>query len=104
MKYVYIPTEIKVRDFRSRLLIALKCADYGMTVIFGINNYIKKIIPNSPPGIYLDKSVSINKLSFLTTLKKKKIRFFVLMKSQLHSLIILKFIRTKDLITKILRY
>ena len=44
MKYVYIPTEIKVRDFRSRLLIALKCADYGMTVIFGINNYIKKII------------------------------------------------------------
>ena len=78
MKYVYIPTEIKIRDFRSRLLIALKCADYGMTVIFGINNYIKKIIPNSPPGIYLDKSVSINKLSFLKTLKKKKNKIFCL--------------------------
>lgn len=72
MRYIYIPSEIKVRDFRSRLLIALKCADKGMTSIFGINTNIKKIILNSPPGIYLDKSISINKIKFLKSLKKKK--------------------------------
>ena len=78
MRYIYIPSEIKVRDFRSRLLIALKCADKGMTSIFGINTNIKKIILNSPPGIYLDKSISINKIKFLKSLKKKKNKIFCL--------------------------
>ena len=78
MKFVYIPTEIKIRDFRSRLLIALRCVDRGMVAIFGVNSSIRKIILNSPPGIYLDKSVSINKLKFLKSLKSNENKIFCL--------------------------
>lgn len=78
MKFVYIPTEIKIRDFRSRLLIALRCVDKGMVAIFGVNSSIRKIILNSPPGIYLDKSVSINKLKFLKSLKSNENKIFCL--------------------------
>ena len=78
MRYVYIPTEIKVRDFKSRLLVALKCVDKGMTAIFGSNTNIRKLIFNLPPGVYLDKSVSINKIKFLKHLKKKKNKIFCL--------------------------
>ena len=88
MKFVYIPTEIKIRDFRSRLLIALRCVDRGMVAIFGVNSSIRKIILNSPPGIYLDKSVSINKLKFLKLINRSLYLFQEnLKKYQTHKLI-----------------
>jgi surface carbohydrate biosynthesis protein len=70
-KWVVIPCEIKVRDFQSRILVAIQLLQKGYGVIIGSHVQINKYIDLLPGGIYFDKSISINKYNHFKMLKKK---------------------------------
>ena len=59
-----IPIEILVREFESRLLIALQAINNGFSVIFGEQENIRANMQNLPDGIYFDKSVAKNKYEY----------------------------------------
>lgn len=73
-KVVILPIEVKVREFQSRLLLALLLAQNNYKVIFGSQRSIRKYIKYIAPGIYFDKSLAINKLSFYQELVKRKFK------------------------------
>lgn len=64
-KWIIIPSEVKVRDFESRLLLASYLAINNYNIIFGSQHSIQKHILNLPRGLYFDKSISLNKINWL---------------------------------------
>jgi len=68
-KFVVLPIEVKVRDFQSRLFLALELCRSGFEVIIGSQSTIQNHVKNLPKGIYFDKSLSKNKLNFFKELK-----------------------------------
>ena len=58
-----------MRDFHSRILLALYLKDYN--VIIGSQDQIVSLIDYLPPSIYFDKSLAINKLQFYKKLVKR---------------------------------
>lgn len=69
--WLIIPVEIKSREFESRLLLAMEAMRNGYRVIFGDQTQIRRYINHLPRGIYFDKSIAKNKLSFLRSLADK---------------------------------
>ena len=67
---IIIPVEIFVREFQSRLLLALECLKRGYNVILGEQEAVKGNICNFSKGIYFDKSLAKNKLLFFRRLKE----------------------------------
>ncbi len=59
--HLYLPIEIKVRELHGKLLLALAAAESGFRVIIGRQKELRKHLPNLPPGIYLDKSITVSK-------------------------------------------
>jgi surface carbohydrate biosynthesis protein len=68
-KWIFIPYEIKAREFDARLLLACFAAASGYKVIFGSNTQIKKNLLNFPKGVFFDKSISKKKVAFIKKLK-----------------------------------
>ena len=64
LKHLYIPIEIKVREFDAKLLLALIAAEYGFRVIIGSQKDLRQRVAWWPAGIYLDKSVADTKLKW----------------------------------------
>lgn len=60
-KWILIPVEVKVRAFRSRLLLSCFAAEAGFGVIFGSSRLIHKQLTTFPKGLIFDKSISSNK-------------------------------------------
>ncbi len=56
--YLYLPMEIAVREFDSRLLIALIAVENGMEVIMGQKWLMEKNIEAMPPGLWIFKTMT----------------------------------------------
>lgn len=69
-KILYIPVEIKNREFNSRLLLASYALDAGFSVVIGDQRKLSLLLDKLPNGIYFDKSLSKNKIKRYRSLKK----------------------------------
>ena len=69
-KWVYIPVEVKVRCFHARLLLACQAADAGFGVVLGSQRAILDALPFLPPGILLDKCLSLAKERFYENMRR----------------------------------
>ncbi|MDH4319694.1 MAG: hypothetical protein OEV64_15015, partial [Desulfobulbaceae bacterium] len=58
---LYLPVEIKAREFHGKLLFALIAAEAGYEVIIGKQKEVRDRLPSMPPGIYVDKSTARSK-------------------------------------------
>lgn len=57
--YLYLPMEIFVREFDSRLLIALMAVAKGMEVVMGQKWLMEKNIEAMPPGLWIFKTMTL---------------------------------------------
>jgi len=67
---IYLPIEIKVREFDGKLLFSLIAAESGFNVILGIQKDIRKYLYSLPPGLYIDKSMAKSKVKWFNRFKK----------------------------------
>ncbi|WP_081694140.1 surface carbohydrate biosynthesis protein [Thioalkalivibrio sp. ALE19] len=76
--YLYIPVEVKDREFQSRLMLALLAAHRGWTVYIGRIDEISLLARSrgSPVGAYFDKSIQRGKYQKLASLKMRGFRIF----------------------------
>lgn len=57
-KWLYLPVEIRVREFDARLLVACCAAERGYTAVIGMKNAVTASYPVMPRGIIFDRSLS----------------------------------------------
>lgn len=69
-KHLYIPIEIKVREFDAKLLFSLVAAERGFRVVLGGQKDLRTRVAWWPEGIYLDKSVADTKLKWFKYFRK----------------------------------
>jgi len=60
-RILIISVEVKVREYYSRLALALEAVKKGFIVIFGSSVTIEENLSKLPKGILFDKSISLNK-------------------------------------------
>ncbi len=58
---LFLPVETKVRELDAKLLLALVAAEAGWKVILGSQKELRRNVWRFPPGIYIDKSVTVNR-------------------------------------------
>ena len=68
--FTIIPSETKARDFKSRLAISLYLLKKNINVFIGEIGSIYFYIDLLPKSVFLEKSISVNKLDYLLKLKK----------------------------------
>jgi surface carbohydrate biosynthesis protein len=61
ISYIYLPVEIKAREFHGKLLFALFAAEAGYNVVIGKQKEVRDKLPGLVPGIYVDKSTARSK-------------------------------------------
>ena len=69
--FAIIPSEVKARDLKSRLAISLYLLKKNINVFIGEIGSIYFYIDLLPEGVFLEKSISVNRLDSLLKLKKK---------------------------------
>lgn len=69
-KHLYIPIEIKVREFDAKLLFSLMAAESGFRVILGVQKDLRNKVAWWPKGIYLDKSCAYTKIKWFQYFRK----------------------------------
>ena len=57
-KWLYVPVEIGIREYASRLLFSCIAAERGYNVVFGKKNALTRAYPWLPKGVILDKGAS----------------------------------------------
>ncbi|MDH3347085.1 MAG: hypothetical protein OEM02_03150 [Desulfobulbaceae bacterium] len=67
---IYLPVEIKAREFHGKLLFALFAAEAGYDVIIGKQKEVRDKLPGMPPGIYVDKSTARSKEKWFTRFRR----------------------------------
>ena len=67
MKRIFLPIEIKVREFHSKLLFSLFAAERGYETIMGGQIELIERMPKLSKGIYIDKSTAITKREWFRT-------------------------------------
>jgi len=60
-RYLFIPVETKVRELDAKLFLALTAAEAGWVVILGGQKELRRRLPQFSSGVYIDKSVTVNK-------------------------------------------
>ncbi len=68
--YLFVPIEIKVREFDAKLLFSLIAAENGFNVILGAQKDLRVHIHKFPAGVYIDKSVAFTKIKWFKYFKK----------------------------------
>lgn len=58
LKWLFIPVEVKPREFESRLLLSFFAAETGFGVIFGKRSILEKNLDQLPRGIFFEKSLT----------------------------------------------
>ena len=61
MKRIFLPIEIKAREFHSKILFSLFATDYGFEVILGGQSELFEDLPRFGPGLYIDKSIAVTR-------------------------------------------
>ena len=69
--FAIIPSEVKARDLKSRLAISLYLLKKNINVFIGEIGSIYFYINLFPKSVFLEKSISVNKLDSLLKLKRK---------------------------------
>lgn len=69
--FAIIPSEVKARDLKSRLAISLYLLKKNISVFIGEIGSIYFYINLFPKSVFLEKSISVNKLDSLLKLKRK---------------------------------
>ena len=58
-RWLYLPVEIRVREFDARLLVGCCAVERGYNVIIGMKNNVTSVYPYMPRGIIFDRSLSL---------------------------------------------
>jgi surface carbohydrate biosynthesis protein len=61
MKRIFLPIEIKAREFHSKILFSLFATEYGFEVILGGQSEIFEDLPRFGQGLYIDKSTAVTR-------------------------------------------
>ncbi len=61
MKRIFLPIEIKAREFHSKILFSLFATEYGFEVILGGQSELFDDLPRFGQGLYIDKSIAITR-------------------------------------------
>lgn len=61
MDRIFLPVEIKAREFHSKILFSLFATEYGFEVILGGQSELFNSLPGFGQGLYIDKSTSITR-------------------------------------------
>ena len=61
MKRIFLPIEIKAREFHSKILFSLFAVEYGFEVLLGGQSELFEALPDFGQGLYIDKSVAITR-------------------------------------------
>ena len=61
MNRIFLPIEIKAREFHSKILFSLFATDYGFEVILGGQSELFEALPRLGRGLYIDKSTAITR-------------------------------------------
>ena len=69
-KNLYLPVETKNREFDAKLLLACAAAEAGYSVVLGYKKRLLKALDELPPGIFLDKSMPLDKIQKFLHFKK----------------------------------
>lgn len=56
-KYIYLPIEIKNREFMAKVICAFKLADAGYKIIVGKSTEVEKLCMMGPKGVYIGTSI-----------------------------------------------
>lgn len=70
-RWIYLPVEIQVRGFDSRLLLACFAAARGYMAVVGAKNSLHRKLDAFPPGAYIGKSLAPNGLRIFQDLKRR---------------------------------
>lgn len=74
---VYLPVEIKSRDFLNKLLLAYYLANDGFTIFIGRKKELEIMVNSYYPGIYFGINTQLNYLTFYQKIKNKKNKIFL---------------------------
>ncbi len=77
-KTIFIPIEIKTRDYFPRLLIASELLNKNFDIIFGRKRELEKIASYSSNAIYLGLQSTRSYVDFYKKLKKKKFKIVII--------------------------
>ncbi len=69
-QYLYLPVETKNRELDAKLLLACSASEAGFSVVLGYKKRLLKVLDELPPGIFLDKSMPLDKMQKFLHLKK----------------------------------
>ncbi|MDA7599529.1 hypothetical protein N8835_05830 [Alphaproteobacteria bacterium] len=69
MRYLYLPIEIAIREFDSKLCLAEAASRQGWDVVIGLKRDLLEISHSLPPGIFLVKSCVPGELQQLTEIR-----------------------------------
>lgn len=70
MNRIFLPIEIKAREFHSKLLFALFGAERGYETLLGGQADLIRRMPRLGPGLYIDKSTAITKRDWFDRLRE----------------------------------
>ena len=92
---IYMPIELKNRDFNSRLLLSLKLLEKdNFNIFFGYKGHVNYFVLRYGCGIYFSLSAYKNQEKFISNLKKKSNSIFLLDEESLITYKMI-FLRTK---------
>lgn len=69
-KNLYLPVETKNREFDAKLLLACAAAEAGFSVVLGYKKRLLSALDTLPPGLFLDKSMPLDKIQKFLHFKK----------------------------------
>lgn len=69
--YIYLPMEIKSREYMAKYILALELADRGYQVISGKSAEVEKLCLFGPPGLYIGTSLMKQHYQLFERLKKR---------------------------------
>lgn len=72
-KWIYLPIEIKAREFESKILLSCFAAeqDYGVLLV---HKFPEEIFKHLPSGIYIDKDIAAHRFKILKNIHKYKMK------------------------------
>ncbi|MFC1891399.1 surface carbohydrate biosynthesis protein [Thermodesulfobacteriota bacterium] len=68
-RWLYLPVEVKAREYLSRILLGCFAVERGFGVVLGDKNILNPNLINFAPGVVLEKSLAINRYGFLKSIK-----------------------------------
>jgi len=70
-KWIYLPIEIKVREFDSKVLTACSAAEKGYSAVVGWAHAIRPLLSIWPDGVYFEKSISAHKFGLINSYRER---------------------------------